>query len=543
MDSSSRPKLELSLGSLESFSSVDRKIRQQYINEGYLTVVVDSIGPRIVRVRPGIQYTMRIQIRGAGPAEAVLDAATSIPYEGTPFTRGALAEFSEVVLDHFDRSGYPFARLRIAEVEIDSNRALVNVQCFVDIGELVRIQSVEFAGTSTSNTYLLNVSGIDLGEVYDSDKIYRSRENLEMTGLFERVEPPTIVRLDSGRYRLRYELAPRAVNTFNGALGYQPGILPGDPGYLTGSLTIGLRNLFGGGELLGGSWSRLDQVSSSLGLYYHQNYLFGTPLGLKVSYDQVVEDESALLASYLERSFRGVVTLELDSRWRVEGGVELGGVTPVADTAIDPCSSNGLSSSSEFGVVAALAYRSFISSVNPTSGVGLLLEVGTSERERDGLVDCDSASSTTGSFSRQKVRGSLQWYLPISGPLILASSVTGDIVEGESIDRSELLRVGGANTLRGYREGQFRVNRSLITNLETRVVLSRESYTGLFVDGGVVNIPDGGDATGESSTILFGYGVTLQLSTPAGVARFSVGLARGEAPENATVSVGIGGQF
>ena len=81
-------------------------------------------------------------------------------------------------------------------------------------------------------------------------------------------------------------------------------------------------------------------------------------------------------------------------------------------------------------------------------------------------------------------------------------------------------------------------------SVEGRLILSELSHVGLFVDGGYIFRPQlRGEEGAAGEDLLLGYGLTFQVDTPAGVARFSVGLAEGAPVDDATISVGLVGAF
>ena len=65
-----------------------------------------------------------------------------------------------------------------------------------------------------------------------------------------------------------------------------------------------------------------------------------------------------------------------------------------------------------------------------------------------------------------------------------------EILAAARMDVSDLFRLGGASTLRGYREGQFLGSRIVWTNLEYRFLVAPRSFFYGFVDVGYIAQPD-----------------------------------------------------
>ena len=473
-------------------------------------------------------------------AEEVINRV--VPYY---YSDDSVSLILDTLLRHVSLGGYPAARLTIERLDLESGTGVVDVVIDMDRGEQVVIERVEFVTGSgaSANSYLARASGLRVNQVFSEEAIARARARLYRTGLFEPVAPPDIVRVDSGGYILRFTLQERSVNTFDGAIGYQPGRQEGEDGFFAGSIAIGLRNLFGGGERIEGAWRRLDEATAALMLSVEVPYVFNTPFGLEISYQQNDERESTLFTAYLQREFRATATLELGSRWRLEGGGVISGVIPAPDTLLGPCSRRLVPRTGRFGGTTALQYDSRDLPLNPRRGSFARGEFEVASRTTE-TPECDTIVSGTGSRSRQYLLATLAHYHALGGPLVLAATTTGRLVNGEALDVTELYRIGGTNTVRGYREGQFRGARNLSGSVEARAILSERSHAGLFLDAGYTVSPIlAGAIESAPSQVLLGYGVSMQVDTPAGIARVSVGLAEGSSPEEATVSVGLVGSF
>ncbi len=93
------------------------------------------------------------------------------------------------------------------------------------------------------------------------------------------------------------------------------------------------------------------------------------------------------------------------------------------------------------------------------------------------------------------------------------------LVEGE-IPVYEKFYVGGANTLRGYKEYSYNGKRTLVYNSELRWRFAKNFEFVLFYDLA--------DAWDTDSDIKAGRGFGLRVKTPIGMVRFEVGRAQGE---------------
>lgn len=534
------------LDTLPSKSARVTLLQSWYSSHGYFEAAFDTSSIDTIVVVGGPRYTFGdISIDRSDSIDSKAGAlSASELFVRRAYSDSIISRAMDELLHEYESRGYPLARVSVERFRIDIEEKRVHIILRVEQSETVVLDNIRFFSEGeTSQTYLMRVSGLKPGQAFSAEGIERARRSLYRTGLFRPVTTPEITRSDSGSYTLRFVLEKRSVNTFDGAIGYQPSRQVDENGFFSGTLAIGLRNIFGGGERIEGSWSKLDEATSALSLLTEVSFILGSPFGFQISYRQSDERESPLYTSYLQRELRGVATLNLGTSWRVEAGGVLSGVIPAPDTLLGPCSPRLVPRAGRFGGIVAIAYDSRDLPINPRNGVYYRSDFEVSRRSLD-RPECDTTTAAVNEFSRQNISAGLSLYRNISGPLVVAMRVAGNLVAGEEIDVTELVRIGGTNSVRGYREGQFRGSQEVHGSIEGRVLLSERSHGGLFLDGGYFFRPT---LSGESNTgderVLLGYGVALQIDTPAGVARISVGLASGASPEEATVSVGLVGSF
>lgn len=119
-------------------------------------------------------------------------------------------------------------------------------------------------------------------------------------------------------------------------------------------------------------------------------------------------------------------------------------------------------------------------------------------------------------FLKQEI--DLRSYKPLGKKknYVLASRLDLAIAEG-SLPAFEYFTVGGADTLRGYREDRFWGERMALLSVELRVPLEKSFYGALFVDYG--SAWGGEYATAKSFSPRMGAGIGLRFETPLGPIR------------------------
>ena len=117
-------------------------------------------------------------------------------------------------------------------------------------------------------------------------------------------------------------------------------------------------------------------------------------------------------------------------------------------------------------------------------------------------------------------------------------------MRGAAFDQSDLYRLGGTYSLRGYRENQFIANRIFWSNLEYRYLLTKRTFAYLFFDTGYYlrnEEPERNIERNEGFKI--GYGLGLNLETAIGVLGVNFGLAKGDSFSDGKIHFGILNEF
>ena len=130
-----------------------------------------------------------------------------------------------------------------------------------------------------------------------------------------------------------------------------------------------------------------------------------------------------------------------------------------------------------------------------------------------------------GDFNFRKLSMDQRYYWPL-GKNSMAFDFAAGYAWGD-MPLSQRFSVGGASTLRGYEDGQFRGNSMLRSSLEYRIPVSKRFSFLTFVDAGYA-----WDRRLESnfnlSDIKVGYGVGIRVSTPIGPVKLDYGLGKRE---------------
>lgn len=539
-----------SLTTHRTASNIDA-VRRWYLGRGFLdvTVVDDATGIRVVE---GRRY--RIERIDAGIVGSSQQVPAPIPIDSIRdrLNQGLPADYSDSVvmnriaslLSWLSTEAYPFAQISIGSIAIDSTALTVIPTVSIDPGALVSIDTILFDGIDrTSHTFLLDRLGDDARGSFDESRLESIREKLVTLNLFDRVDLPQLVRLDSQRYALRIGVVERSANTFDGIIAYQPSTELNEGGYFTGLVRVVLRNLFGSAEWISGRWEKTTRTSSILELGYRHPYIFGLPFGIDFAFSQLQEAETPTIVSWVDRRIDATLLWQLSNRWRVEFGGTYLGLLPAPDTGADPCSPRLIRKSSTLGVQAKVRFDTRVNPANPIRGVFYQAGYRLGRKSSAALSGCDGGG-VDAVVGRGIAEIGVEGYLPLAEALVVMGRGSAIDIAGDDVEITELFRLGGLRTIRGYREGAFRIGRGVWGGVEGRLILSDRSYVGPFFDLGYYVTPaDTLHDLLRSDDVLFGYGVTMQIDTPLGLSQLSVGLGKGDPIEQAKVSIGLAGEF
>ena len=137
-----------------------------------------------------------------------------------------------------------------------------------------------------------------------------------------------------------------------------------------------------------------------------------------------------------------------------------------------------------------------------------------------------------GDFSFRKLSFDQRYYWPM-GPKseklprhVLALDLAAGYAWGD-MPLSQRFYMGGASTLRGYEDGQFRGNSMLRASLEYRVPLAKKVAILGFIDSGYA-WDKREDSAFDLKKIQYGYGLGLRVQTPLGPVKLDYGIGKDE---------------
>jgi outer membrane protein assembly factor BamA len=493
------------------------RIDSLYFSSGYLGIDVQTdtsasdcgVDVRFTVTEGEPTRVGKISVAGAEPIGEARAAGLVRPVEGERFDPFALGESLEALLGVCNESGYPYAQVWLIGFEYRRDANAVDIKVSISVGERAVIERVVFEGiTKTDSSVAMRISRIDPGSVYSEKRIASARRYLSNSGYFQSVGGVRLERHSSGTVDLVIPVKEIArSNFFQGALGFSR--TESNTYVLSGSIALELKNIAGTGRSVRLDWLNDGSDYSRLALKYGEPFFLGSAVSLDGELSQIIQDTTYMwnsLAIYL--------------------GYPIGSSTAlVVGAAVD----RNMPNSGD--LIRSIRQRFRIGLTRTSTGSGGLVAyvegvyrksyLERNQVERDGeLIYRVDGGFTTPSWSDQSV------FIRLASEAVFS---TGDV------PLAELYPLGGATTLRGYRESQFRGERIAFVNLEYR--FGERGWLFLFDDVGAFY------RRGEGWTVKNGAGFGLRSESPLGIVVLSFGVGERLSLEGTRIHISLVEKF
>jgi len=443
------------------------------------------------------------------------------------------------VLSEYENSGYPFIKIIINSVYIYHDS--VSGENFADIyfkigsGELNRIDKIEIRGNNSTKDYvIIRELRLEKGEVYSQERIEEFPNRLNRLRFFESVKVPQFYLNSKNEGVLLVEIKEKNTNNFDGIIGYVPPNKNEQSGFVTGLVNISLRNLFGTGRAAAIRWNKFDRNSQEFDLKYLEPWLLGYPFNINFNFYQRIQD-----TTYVQRKIEGAV--EYLATEDISASVMIASESVIPTVRIIPRFTVFNSTYFTTGINLKIDTRD--DPYAPTTGILFINSYAFSKKTIDGPLQHITPDIQT-EVNLQRFAVSLYAYYEIFLRQIIAIGINGRELRGPTFENSDLYRLGGTNSLRGYRENQFLGSRIFWSNLEYRFLFTRRSYGFIFFDTGYFLRP--AEETRnilKAEDFLYGFGLGLSLETGLGVLAVSYALGKGDSFSDGKIHFGIINKF
>ncbi len=433
-------------------------------------------------------------------------------------------------LTYLENNAHPFGQIHIDSLVL-RNKTDLDAYIRIEPGPQVRIDRMDIIGNETTkDKIILRETRVRLGEFYNHHKVMQIQKRLSKLGFFKEISQAQLMLNEAGQGELILRVVEGNMNHFDGVIGYNPSRI-NEKGYFTGLIDISLSNFLGTGRKIEAYWEKKDIKTQQLKFNYLEPWLFDYPLYAGGSFEQLIQD-----TTYIKRDWKIHIHLPLSDN------VSL--FTEFGNEKVTPDSLGSLiwniPSSQSWLLNLGMSYDTRSDFYNPRSGV---FYQTTFEMGRKRMDPLPGSTAEVDVFNRKRLTLDIELFIPTFRWQVLSFMTGGRQVSGAGsrISLSDMYRLGGSRTLRGYREEEFWGSQIAWFNVEYRYLLSTFSRAFLFIDSGFYSRKDAMDRRIENYKM--GYGVGIRLDTRLGIMGLDYGLAKGRSISDGLIHVRLVNTF
>jgi len=454
-----------------------------------------------------------VTILGVGDSD-LLELRNSIPAKGTIYQEELIKTLISRISDHFANSGFPYVSIdaenTISRSKLTNAENIVDVTLKLSMNKIVHIDSIAVIGLeNTQENVILRESRLSQGDLFTGEKVEKAKNYIKNLSFLNDVFTPDLFELPDGRSLLRFVVQEQRSNKFTGLAGYVPGTGQSDS-YVVGSFKFDFGNLFGTGRIFRAEWHKPDKTSQNFRVFYEEPWVFGFPVNINGLMEQSIQD-----SSYTKRSFTFGLNYRLNSSLTAHASV--GAEQVIADA--EAPTSLGINSNGSF-FTAGLSFDNLDFRLNPRKGIYYSTFVTSQSRTLTG----NNFGSFDPNISDRKINAQIEIAIPVTKNVIpFVKGVWNQTTSsGGNIPISQQWFMGGAESVRGYREKQFLASKVAWLNVEMRYLLNKGSRAYLFLDNGFFQDKN------ESTQRRTGYGFGIRVDSQIGNIGFDLGLGKGD---------------
>lgn len=446
-------------------------------------------------------------------------------FSGHPLNEANIDAISEKIIKNYSDEGYIFSQVKLIgfkKVFEDVDEIQTELRFTIFPNRKSVIDKIEVEGNYlTDKNIIIREARIKDGEIFNQDLSDKITKRLRRLSIFSSVNPPEYFIDQDGNGTLKVSLKEGNTNSFDGIIGYIPAASAREKGYFSGLVNVSFRNLFGTMRAFSLKWQQVSRASQDLEINYFEPWLFGLPINLYPSFFQRKQD-----STYVQRNV-GVRSEVLVSEFlSFNLSINSERVIRSAERAIAL-----LNNSSSILVGGGIKYDTRDDFFFPSEGLIFRTDYFYIRKEIS-----EQTTSANTAIDLRKIMADFDYYQPTFSNQIFTVGVHGRELRGNNFEISDLFRLGGTNTLRGYEENQFSGSRLLWMNNEYRLLLAEKNFVFVFLDVGYYYR----NFMNENlSKLKYGYGLGVAVDSPLGILKVNYALGEGDSISKGKIHFGI----
>jgi outer membrane protein assembly factor BamA len=446
-----------------------------------------------------------------------------------PINPQSITQLQEKLLDYFDNTGYPFAKIGFDSVQIINSK--VKAQLYVNRGILYKFDSLHILGSAKINsTFLYHYLNLQPGEVFNKEKLNAINQRLLELPYLQQSNDWNLNMLATS-YSVNLYLQPKRSNQINVIVGFLPANQQvGGNILLTGEANLNLKNAFATGETILFNWQQLQSASPRLNLGFQKPYIFNSAFGIDFGFELYKKDSAYLnltaklgVQYVLSAKQSGKISLETFKTNLLTVDTATVIITQKLPDIIDVSTTN-----------LALEYELNNTNYrfNPRSGNELKIGISAGSKTIKANNTITQLKGTGFNYTslydtiqkntyQLKIKTSLAHYFTTGKQSVVKTAINAGWYESPNYFRNELFQIGGYKLLRGFDEESIVANRYAVGTLEYRYLVGINSYFNGFIDFGAVN-----NKITNSSNTYVGAGFGLAFETKQGIINISFAVGK-----------------
>jgi len=445
------------------------------------------------------------------------------------------------VLKYADDNGYPFAATSLVNTEIEKNSISATIE--YKPNQNIEFDSLVIKGDAKLNTvFLQNLLAIKKGAKFKANKLTETYKTLEALPYLEQYRAPAVEFLSSGANVLLFVNNKKA-NQFDFVIG----LLPQTQGFkLTGEGQLALNNTFGFGERLHLNYTNLPNTGRQLNIEVQSTYLPYLPFGLDIEFNLYIQD-----TSFVNRNFKAGILypFKANNFFEIYFANDQSNLLEINEAQIiqtKKLPENLDWQTNRYGLHFHLENYNY--RFNPTNGFGIDINASLGNRNVitnnriTGLTDPENPAynfeflydSLATKTSKIEVSAEIEKFFPIKNNSTLKTKVSFAyfyVSESfKSVLESELYRIGGLHTLKGFDEASIFGNFYSIVSVEYRYLIAKRSFFSCFANTAFIENQQLKLSNENYSRLYYSAGLGLNFETSGGI--FSLNYALGKEQYN-----------
>jgi outer membrane protein assembly factor BamA len=424
------------------------------------------------------------------------------------FNFNRITKLFRSVIQYSERHGYPFAIIRLREIEIKDHRITASLD--YQSGPVIYFANLIIRNAANlKSNFLAAYLNTRPGMPFDQRKVdqisYRVRQ-LAFTRLT--AEPSLIFRKDSCDIYLDLETV--RANSFDGILGFLPNENEPDKLLITGQLFLGLDNLFRSGKKFNVEWQKPNLLTQELQIQYEHPALFRLPTDLGFDFHLFKQDTSFInrdlhVFFFLNPGRMG--SLGLNYTYMSSRLLSISDLQQIKELDKVDYDLNYYGLKYRLNTLDRMFF--------PTRGflVDGSIQFGTKKIIRNVGIDAESYEGLQERTLQIRSTLAIDKYFGLFPKNTLLLRVSAGYIDNDQLFFNDLFRLGGLNSIRGFNERNFFASWYLTGTMEYRYLFENNSQLFFFFDGSGLGYSVQNQSLRDHP---FGFGGGFSLSTRAG---------------------------